>query len=249
MQAFRLKGTVRLALYSSGATFAARAFKAVGNVSSMTFGFTEEEAKLADYRSASGGVDASIKRIQDFSGAITHRHMTSDNLARLLWGTSTPKTATPIVDEAGYKIVPVTFVPTNALIDTSVAPVVKKGATVVAAADYTVSASGITIAATISTAGVVSGDSITISYTPKASAQVDPLLSSAPIVSLHFEGINEVDGKGIIVKIWKATLGAAQNIALIGDDFGALEVSFTAQSDDTIVGAGVSKYAQILLQE
>jgi hypothetical protein len=122
---------------------------------------------------------------------------------------------------------------------------VKKGATTVLADDYTVSAGGITIAATITTGGVLSGDAITIDYTPQASNDVQALISSAPDVSIHVEGVNEVDGKYTLFKGWKAKLGVAQNVSLIGDDFGTLAISVAFQKDETIVGAGKSQYFEM----
>ena len=153
--------------------------------------------------------------------------------------------ATPIVDEAGYKIVPNAFVPTNRLINTSIAPVVKKGGTTILTADYTVSAGGITIASTITTGSVVSGDAITISYTPQASTDVQALISSAPDISIHVDGFNEVDGKNIIFRGYKVKLGVAQNVELIGDDFGTLQVSLIFQKDDTITDPGKSQYFEL----
>ena len=153
--------------------------------------------------------------------------------------------ATPITDEAGYKIVPNMFVPTRRLINTGVAPVVKKGGTTILTADYTVSAGGITIASTITTGSVASGDAITISYTPLVGADVQSLINSAPDISIHVEGVNEVDGKSLIFKGYKAKLGVAQNVSLIGDDFGTLQVSLTFQKDETIVTAGKSQYFEL----
>lgn len=40
------------------------------------------------------------------------------------------------------------------------------------------------------------------------------------------QGVNEVD-KYTLFKGWKAKLGVAQNVALIGEDFGTLTVSLT----------------------
>ena len=68
--AFIGKAKVRLALYSAGSTFENRPYRYVENVSNFQFSFSEEEKKLADYASASGGVDASVKRISDVSGSI-----------------------------------------------------------------------------------------------------------------------------------------------------------------------------------
>jgi hypothetical protein len=243
--AFIGKAKVRLAAYADGSTFENRPFRYLENVSAFQFSFAEEEKKLLDYASASGGVDASIKRITDATGSMDLRHFTADNLALALWGTTAALSAVAIVDEAGYKIVPSKFVPTKRLINTSVAPVVKKGATVVDAADYTVSAGGITIASTITTAGVSSGDAITVAYTPQAGADVQALITSAPDVSIHVEGVNEVDGKYTVFKGFKAKLGVAQNVGLIGDDFGTLQVSFSLQKDETIVTAGKSQYFEM----
>lgn len=243
--AFIGKAKVRVALFSAGATFESRPFLYRGNVSGFRFAFSEEEKKLADFTSASGGVDASQKRITDATGSFDMRHFTAANLALTLWGTTSELAATPITDEAGYKIVPNAFVPTKRLINTSVAPVVKKGATTILAADYTVSAGGITIASTITTGGVVSGDAITISYTPQVSADVQGLINSAPNISLHVEGLNEVDGKNLVFRGYKAKLGVAQNVDLIGDDFGTLQVTFTLQKDETIVTPGKSQYFEM----
>ena len=239
------KAKVRVALFSGGSTFENRPFRYLENVSAFGFSFSEEEKKLADFTSASGGVDASHKRISDATGSFDMRHFTAANLALALWGTTSALAATPITDEAGYKIVPLMFVPTKRLINTSVAPVVKKGATTILTADYTVSAGGITIASTITTGSVVSGDAITISYTPQAGADVQSLINSAPDISIHVEGVNEVDGKNLIFKGYKAKLGVAQNVSLIGDDFGTLQVSLTFQKDETIVTAGKSQYFEL----
>ncbi len=239
------KATVRVALFSDGSTFENRPFFSLENVSAFQFGFAEEEKKLADFASASGGVDASVKRITDATGTLDMRHFTAANLALALWGTTAALAATPITDEAGYKIVPNKFVPTKRMINTSVAPVVKKGGTTILTADYTVSAGGITIASTITTGSVASGDAITISYTPLAGADVQALINSAPDVSIHVEGVNEVDGKYTVFKGYKAKLGVAQNVSLIGDDFGTLPVSFTLQKDSSIVTAGKSQYFEL----
>ena len=73
------------------------------------------------------------------------RRIGVENLALALFGTSGTNNTTAIVGESGYKIVPGMFLPTKRLINTTVAPVVKKGATTILTADYSVSVGGITI--------------------------------------------------------------------------------------------------------
>lgn len=243
--AFIGTGRIFLAQYSDSAVFESRKFSFLENSSAFEISNSDDPKSLMSYTSAAGGIDAKVDRIKEASGKIDLRHLSAANLATALWGATNTLNTTPITGESGYKIVPNMFLPTKRLINTSVAPVVKKGATTILTADYTVSAGGILISSTITTGSVSSGDAITIDYTPQASADVQSLLSAAPDVSIIFEGINAVDGKYNIVKIWKAKLGAAQNLSLIGDDFATLSLPFAIQLDASIVTAGKSQFYQI----
>ena len=71
--AFIGKAKVRIGLYSSGATFKARALRYLENTSRFELSFSEEEKKLADFTNATGGTDASSKRISEVSGALDAR--------------------------------------------------------------------------------------------------------------------------------------------------------------------------------
>lgn len=224
---------LRMALYADSANYEERKFWDLENASAFQLSFSEEEKQLIDYRTGTGGVDASVKRISSSSGQIDLRHFVPANLAKIFWGTTSALSATPIVDEAGYKVRLGYFMPTKRVIDTTVAPVITKGATTILTADYTVSPGGILWASSLTTGGVADGDAVVIDYTPKAGNNVHTLLESAPSVSLHAEGINQVDGKYWIVQIWKAKLGVAQNVPLISDDFSTFQVSFTVEKDET----------------
>jgi len=241
MSGFIGTGKIKLALYSSGATFAARKFVDVGNASVFQYSFSEEKKELKNYQDPAGGTADSVTRVNTVDGQMDLRDFKASNLALALWGTTAALAATAIVGEA-HVINAGAFIPANRIINTAIAPVVKKGATVVSTSDYTVSAGGITIAATISTATVVDGDAITIDYTPKVSADIQALISSSPEVSIFFEGVNQVNGKVATRRIYKAKLGVAQQISEIGDDFGTLQLSLSIQKDATIVAAGISQY-------
>ena len=242
MSAFQGRGKIKIADFSSGATFGARAFRDVGNADVFKFSFSEDKKELLDFQDPAGGTAASVSKISGVNGDMNMRDFNAENFAACVWGTTAALTATAIVGEAGHTIVPGKFCPTARIINTSVAPVLKKGATTIATADYIVSPGGITFASTISTAGVVSGDAITIDYTPQAGADVQALINSAPVVSIFFEGINLVTGKYTTVRIHKAKLGVASGVDLIGEDFGSLPIAFTMEKDTTIVTAGLSKF-------
>lgn len=78
---------------------------------------------------------------------------------------------------------------------------------------------------------------------------VEALINSAPLVVIKFVGVNVVDGKDVTGKFFKARLGAPQNIGLIGEDFGTLQITATLEADTTIVGAGKSQYFALVLED
>lgn len=242
MPAFQGRGAIKIADFSSGATFGARTFRDIGNADLFTFSFSEEKKEQLDYQDPAGGTAASVTKISSVNGNIQMLDFKAENLALALWGTTAAANATAIVAEALGDIIPGRFIPTARIINTAVAPVVKKGATVILAADYVVSAGGITIAAAITTGTVISGDDITIDYTPLAGTTIQGLMTSAPNVSILFEGINIVTSKPSIRRIHKAKLGVASGVDFIGEDFGKLPITFTMEKDTTITNPLLSKY-------
>lgn len=237
-------GKIKIAQYSSGATFGARNFVDVGNASVFEYSFSETRKELLDYQDPSGGLAASVVRLDKVEGKMDLRVFSASNLALALWGTTAVPGVTAITTEA-HVINAGAFIPTDRLINTTIAPVVTKGGTTVVAGDYVVTAGGITIASTITTAGVTSGDAINIAYTPLASSTIQTLISSAPLVSIFFEGVNGVDGKYATNRIYKAKLGVAQNVGYISEDFNTLSLSFSVEKDTTVIGAGISQFLKL----
>lgn len=241
-RAFRGAGSLSIAQYASAALFDNRKFLEISNASEYNRSATEQTSKTQNFMNPAGGTWASQSRIESIEGGFTMWNWSPENLALVLWGNTNALAATAIVGEA-HVINAGAFIPTKRIINMSVAPVVKKGATVVAATDYTVSTGGILIKDTIGTATVVSGDSITIDYTPQAGFDVQALISSAPLVSIFFNGTNAYDNKACTDRVWKARLGIAKEFALIGaTDLAGIPLTFSIEQDETIVGAGLSQY-------
>ena len=237
-------GKIKIAQYSSGATFGERNFIDVGNASVFEYSFSETRKELLDYQDPAGGLAASVVRLDKVEGKMDLRVFSAANLALALWGTAAVPGVTAITGEA-HVITAGSFIPTERLINTAVAPVVKKGGTTVLTADYVVTGGGITIASTITTGGVNTGDAITIDYTPLASSTIQTLISTAPLVSIFFEGVNGVDGKYATNRIYKAKLGVAQNVGYISEDFNTLSLSFSVEKDTTVMGAGISQFLKL----
>lgn len=239
-------GKVSIALYSSGASFGAREFIRQGNTSKLALNFSEDVKTLKDYESASGGNADQNSRIEKVEIAMDAREFIPGNLARALWADTSVGNATPIANEA-HVLNAGAFIPTARMIDTSQPVTVKQssGSVTIDADDYVVSAGGIYVAATLTTVGATDGAACTIDYTPKASTNIEMLTQSAPEVSVFFDGTNINTGKPMLIRAHRVKLGALSSLDLITEDFGTIAVAGEVLKDTTVVGAGLSQFAQI----
>lgn len=88
MSAFIGAGIVSVAVWDDETAFDSLTFRDVGNVSRLTFNFTEERKQLKNFRTAAGGNYASIARVESAELSMDFRDFSAANLAMLLWGTS-----------------------------------------------------------------------------------------------------------------------------------------------------------------
>jgi hypothetical protein len=234
-------GKIKVALYDPTVPFEKRKFRDVMNASKLGYSFSEDKQQQPDYRSEAGGNYDAYTRISEVRLDIELLEFLAENLAMVLWGEATAQSAAAITGEE-HKINAGAFIPTNRLIDTSVAPVVKKGSTTIDEDDYVVSPGGITIASTITTEGVSAGDTITIGYTPQASYDIQAMINTAPEVSLFFEGFNRNTGKYRTARFYRVKLGVASSVENIGTNYVNLPVTGEVIKDETITGEGLSQY-------
>lgn len=108
--------------------------------------------------------------------------------------------------------------------------------------DYEVTSGGVRLL----TGGAVfatDGEAFIADYTPYAANVVQALTQSGKEYEIVFEGLNEArSGKPFVVKVFRGKLGAAQNLALLGDDYAALELTGKLLKDTTKTGANISQY-------
>ena len=113
----------------------------------------------------------------------------------------------------------------------------------VANTDFTYSGSGIVFT---SDARVTGGENYLVDYTKKAGNVIEALTSSAKEYELVFEGLNEArSGKPVTVHAYRVKLGAAQNLGLITEDFGVLEMTGKLLKDTSKTGNGISQYFKV----
>lgn len=216
----------------------------VGNCSALSFGVTEDTIELKDYTQPGGGTQNEVKRISAVEATMTIHDINATNLSRALYGSTTSVTTQAVTDELHADVVVGSFVPTNAL--PSAIGAVKVGSTVmVENTDYEVRPGGIVIL----DADINAGDDVLISYTRAAADIVQALTSSGKEYELLFDGLNEArSGKRTRVNAYRVKPGALQSLGLIGEEYGAIEVTGKVLKDTTKVGAGISQYFKVEIQ-
>jgi hypothetical protein len=88
-----------------------------------------------------------------------------------------------------------------------------------------------------------------VGYTKKAGNAVEALLNSAQEYEIFFDGLNEArSGKAATIHAFRVKLGAAKDLALIGEDYAVLELEGAVLKDTSKNGTTISQYfkAQIV---
>lgn len=115
MSAFIGAGIVSLAPWSDTTAFDSLTFVDVGNVSKLSFNFTEDRKELKNFRSAAGGTYASVARIDKAEMSMDFRDFSAENLALVTWGTESTATGTTTIEAMlnSAPVMAVKFVGTN----------------------------------------------------------------------------------------------------------------------------------------
>lgn len=220
----------------------------VGNCTALSFAVNEETKEIKDYTKPGGGTYNEVRRISSVEVSMTLADLSPENLARALFGTTAAVTAGAVTDEAHVAHLGA-FVPLDNIPDSTVAYIVtdEAGATTyTAGTDYEERPGGLFI---LTGGTITDGQTIHVDYTKAAADVVQALTHSAQEYELFFAGLNEArSGKQATIRVYRATLGAARNLGLIGDEFASLEVSGKVLAD-TSKPAGTSQYFKAALAQ
>lgn len=190
-------------------------------------------------------VHISLGRTGGFS--LSLRRLDAINLARAIKGTvggtsaGATVSAEPIVGYNGA-MVPLAFPGVSTV-------VVNKGGTpLVAGTDYTLDAANGTLTFLPGSTQVPAGagTNLTVNYTYAAfGGTVQALTAATQEFSLRYEGFSQTDGSAIIVNLHRITFDLASDIALIGSDVAALELTGAMLPASEITGANLSQFYTI----
>lgn len=225
-------------------------FVELGNCSALALAVESEVKQLRDFRSPGGGTYNRVDRITAVNVSLTAHDLSPLNLSLALYGTTTAVTGGPVTDEnaVAAKGAYVALEGQPSAI-TSVGPIVT-GTAYVAGTDYVFQHGGLFIPEGSAIPAPVAGAAnVKVTYTQKKGNLVQALMTAAPELEFLFLGLNEADGgSATTVNLWRAKLGPAQSIPLIGDDYAALEMTGAALADSSRP-AGESQYFQVFVED
>lgn len=225
---------------------AAAAFAPIGNCSVLNFAPQSNTLSLPDHTNPGGGIRNRIDRVSDVQFNLTFHDFDAENFARFTRGTSTPVVAGTATAEAvvGYKGGWVALAKIAATV-TSVEPV-GGGTAYTAGTDYVLTNGGLYIPSTSTIpAPTLGAPNFEVDYTYAAHSVTEAFVVSAKQYTLVFAGLNEArSGKPVRVIAHKISGPVLASLGLIGEEYGAGEVSGSLMTDTT-KGAGLSKYFQV----
>jgi len=220
-----------------------RKFFPVGNAEELKLSVSTEEKTLKNYLDCSGGDLETMTRVDKVTVSMTLTDFTPMNLEAATYGITSSVLAGTVTDEA-ISCYPGYFTPTDNMINLSVAPVVKKGATtLVDGTDYRITHGGIEIMT--GTTEVVGWTDLTISYTKIGGSVLEALISSGKEMSVVFEGFNSAASNGCskgVAKLYRLKLSPLKDLSFIGDDYQKLSLEGQLLPDASITGNGLSKF-------
>lgn len=118
--------------------------------------------------------------------------------------------------------------------------------TVISPASYEVRSAGVYLLP--DAVDLAENDEVLLDYEHDAYVKIEALVNKAAELEFLIDGMNEIeDGKSSVIRIWRASQGVAAKIALLQEKgFSNLEVTGSVMMDPNRIGAGVSKYYQVM---
>jgi hypothetical protein len=207
--------------------------------------------ELQDYTTPGGGKRNEVRRLTGVEIGYTFHDFSAENFARALRAQTTNTASGNVVDEqvVAYKggYTPLAHIASSI---TAVRPA--GGITPFAAGtDYQLIDGQLYIPSTSTVTDPVAGAAnIEVDYARAAQKKVQALVDSNKQYELVFMGLNEArSGKRVRVRCHKVSGGLISQFALIGDDYGAGEVTGALLSDTTKTGSGISKYMTVEMED
>lgn len=230
---------------------AAAPFLSCGNCSSLNFAPQEEAKQIKDNTQPGGNKRNEVRRLAGVDMSYTFHDFSAENFARglradvdtIAAGTATAETR--VAYKGGYT--PLSKIATAI---TSVEPV-GGGVPYTAGTDYELRDGQLYLPSSSTIPEPVAGAAnCEVDYSYAAQKKVQALVNSNKQYEVMFVGLNEAQsGKRVRVHAYKVSAGVLQQMALIGDDYGAGEVGGSLLPDASKTGEGISQYFVVEMED
>lgn len=231
---FSGQGSLLLAT-KDGSSGDALGFTPVGNVSALTLSIETETVEHKESCTGARAIDKELVTEVAVNMAFTMENFSKENLALALYGSSSEVTGASVADELVTarhdKWVSLTNIKVSAVVvGDDATPTV----TYVLDTDYELNAETGSIKV-LSTGSITDLQVVYVDYTFDTHEVVEAVeTSSAPERWARFEGLNTAnEDKAVVVDIYKASMQPLAELALINEEFGAMEIEAKVLSDAT----------------
>jgi len=219
----------------------------VGNSDKVELSFTEETKELKDFTQAGGGVANSVSRIDKVEVGLNLFDYSPENLALAVFGQSTIINAGNVKGERHTVFKGHLARLQHSHISRLFVKNEIDGTLYQESNDYEVLNSGIMI---LEKGKIEDNTAVTIDYDYGASDIIQALVNSGDEYRFVFDGLNEAQsGKKVVLEIYRVKFTPAASLSFVGDDFGNIEITGTALSDNTKTGSGISRYFKVEMEQ
>lgn len=231
-QYFSGQGALLLATRNA-TTGAAEGFREVGNVSALTLGVETTTFEHKESCSGVRGIDLEIVQEINVSASFTLESMSPENLALVLYGSSSTVAGGSVTDEQiplyHDKWMPLANIDvSNVVVGDDATPTT----TYVVGTDYEINLAAGSIKA-LSTGAITDGQVVFVDYDNGGHSEVEAVESGTPPTRwARFEGLNTADtDKPVVIDFYKMSIQPLAELALITDEISQAEVESKVLSD------------------
>ena len=211
----------------------------VGNVTAASFSIEQEEKTKGNSRGGGGNI-ASLTRISAVKLALTLDSFVNENLAIATRGKVNIETSEAITDEL-VTAVAGGLCQTAKIIDVSQTYSVKDDldAALTEGTDYEISAAGVLA---ITSGAIADDDTIKVTYQSKAASALEAMVESGEEFKLVLNGLNDHNGKSVIVTVHRFKPSPTAGLDLIGEEYAEFPIEGEVLADSTITATGKSQF-------
>lgn len=228
----------------------------VGNCSALSFAVSENRISQPDYTSPGGGSANSVSRIDEVTGSLTLLDISPKNLSLAYRGTDREVVGGTNVTGEAHTAFPGGLIAFDDTPDISVTGDIVvtldpagTPSTLVENTDYEVTRAGVVFIEGGAVAAT-EGEAVEVDYPLADSVVMEALVEAGKEYTLIFDGLNEAQsGKAVTITAHRITFSPTQGTSFIGDEFAELPLEFTVLSDNSVVGASLSKFFKVAMEQ